>query len=122
MKKRIIKFRAWDPELKYFIPDVYVSSGLYLNHFLNNSQLENRLILMEFTGLKDRNGKEIYEGDICKQTNPTNTRDLNKILLIEWVHDVEENTDAGFSISNGNAYKIIGNIYENPELLKNDNN
>lgn len=66
----------------------------------------------QYTGLKDKNEKEIYEGDICKQIFDHNgnmgevkievTRGVVVGGIPAWPHDIE----------------IIGNIYENPELLK----
>ncbi|KKL84776.1 hypothetical protein LCGC14_1961420, partial [marine sediment metagenome] len=76
----------------------------YLEHF----------ILMQFTGLKDKNGKEIFEGDILKYEN--------RNYEVSWMED-----DGGFfawlygySIQGGLFLwtEVIGNIYENPELLK----
>lgn len=73
----------------------------------------------QFTGLKDKNGKEIYEGDILKSSPYS----IGAVLFRNGVFLSEENRDGEpfyypafhFSIS-----EIIGNIYENPELLKNE--
>jgi uncharacterized phage protein (TIGR01671 family) len=77
----------------------------------------------QYTGLKDKSGKEIYEGDICTDHNQYNPQDL---IIIEW-------RKAGFTgrYHNNNSYvsyipdlackkylEVIGNIHENPELLK----
>lgn len=77
--------------------------------------------LMQFTGLKDKTGKEIYEGDVLRismqgdtQTNP---------FVVENLWDLRigmENGDPYVRIDN--AVEIIGNIYENPELLSATNN
>lgn len=70
--------------------------------------------LMQFTGLKDKNGKEIYEGDILEYVE----RDWNKLKDLTVRCDVVFE-DGAFkpSIDPENS-EVIGNIYENPELLK----
>jgi len=60
---REIKFRAWDKEKKVML---FMSDGSFSNHriwWLETNDCQDRYILMQFTGLKDKNGKEIYEGD-----------------------------------------------------------
>jgi len=56
---REIKFRAWDKKLKQLSIPVQISNPPTPGH-------ERGLILMQFTGLKDKNGKEIYEGDVVR--------------------------------------------------------
>lgn len=79
----------------------------------------------QFTGLKDKNGKEIYDGDIvCTEHNPGNHENCPKQF-----HDVVEYKDGAYSTFNpANGYEygsapneceVLGNIYENPELLSN---
>jgi len=84
---------------------------------------------MQFTGLLDKSGKEIYEGDIVVfvEQNCIDSRDCGKRLIVwyeagfEWVDLKTRTTMSGWLIcqSTASAYAIvIGNIYENPELLK----
>ena len=66
----------------------------------------------QFTGLTDKNGKEIYEGDIiCRKK----IRGLDKYKIVIW-HNAYVAT--GFNISNTKERIIIGNIYDNPELVE----
>lgn len=83
--------------------------------------------LIQYTGLKDKNGKEIYEGDILKTPSASGKGDI--ITTIEWtdfswkekliyspIHQFYEYFD--FSDETGEDSEVIGNIYENPELLE----
>lgn len=132
---REIKFRAWWGEEMFYSPmkegkyapdifdDIYIKPDGRIFDFnsyteINGGILEENnsgIILMQFTGLKDKNGKEIYEGDIftCKDQNYTES-----VIFLEgcFVSDFNK-----IEISNSIQYEnieIIGNIYENPELLK----
>jgi len=123
---REIKFRAWDKSFKVMCYEVQnpINVGcdsLYFHHFLQDG-----FELMQFTGLKDKNGKEIYEGDIIK--NPE-----AKYLSPEEVRWSGKGSDfCGFTLHDKKYFtnhlcktitdqsEIIGNIYENANLL-NDN-
>jgi uncharacterized phage protein (TIGR01671 family) len=106
---RIIKFRAWDKKEKKMEENWHKESGL-IEHFGFNGS--NRFIIMQYTGLKDKNGKEIYEGDIIK------FRDVkHKVIFHKGVFcfKVREND---YHIFNEKETEVIGNIYENNNLIK----
>jgi len=125
---REIKFRAWDKKGKYmfetmviFNPDhnpqmgvcQIVSNGVPEVRFVNINDFE----LMQFTGLKDKNGKEIYEGDII-DLNFETVHLRGKVIQEEsgdWLLYQDEQNFVGVH-HNKNRIEIIGNIYENPEL------
>lgn len=141
IRDRIIKFRAWDVEFREMVygrsvnfrdenwrvdpepnceieycPGGYISSG-------------GGNVLMQFTGLKDKNGKEIYEGDILSTKKGRN-------VVVEWQSNVwshpgfgvfdrkkdEDGVERRYNELNiyyfASKREVIGNIYENPNLIK----
>lgn len=77
----------------------------------------------QYTGIKDKNGKEIYEGDICADHNEYNPQDL---IIIEWRQGAftgRYHTNHSYisyipCLASKTHIEIIGNIHENPELLE----
>jgi len=69
----------------------------------------------QYTGLKDKNGTEIYEGDIVKQFNGLTAECKWDSQFAGFVYDKEGMVDVE---SSHNCVEVIGNIYENPELLE----
>lgn len=113
---REIKFRAWDREKE----EMMITFGIWSYggiHDLETREIKD-LILMQYTGLKDKNGKEIYEGDVIKTVWKDDYYEPS-IDPVKW-----DDEWAGFDWL-GTAtkdlrctYEVIGNIYENHELLK----
>lgn len=122
---REIKFRAWhhgggdtrvEPRMAYsseFAPAKYFWESLDNEVFSYE--------LMQYTGLKDKNGKEIYEGDIINYFGKTDAMHFG-VCTTEVRFDEHR---CGFapmswwvSQTNRDVLEVIGNIYENPELLK----
>ena len=124
---REIKFRAWDKKEKrmyewhfithFFDEKIRVHKEGYGYIYIPMDDIE----LLQFTELKDKNGKEIYEGDIVKTGN-------GEIHSIEWnvswasfmFDGLEHLVSVLPDLAGVPEYKfceVIGNIYENPELL-----
>lgn len=140
---REIKFRAWDEEeSKMFYSSMYqdkTSMGYGLGNFLKEcSDIEDTL--MQYTGLRDINDVEIYEGDIVKWGHIKNREESwHRVAFVELfpslqfhiLHYIDgkslekkEGDNYVFGFHNfiykdtHNSLEVIGNICENPELLK----
>lgn len=120
----MIKFRAWSK----LASKMYIVNGLYFDRgmvqYANNDnairfiKLEN-IILMQSTGLKDKNGKEIFEGDVL------GTKDGLLNGVVEYRSDLGMWTNSLIRYNNferlcrvASDRVILGNIYENTELLE----
>lgn len=114
---REIKFRAWYPygDGGEMVEDVWIDleRGVVMsdNDDLCEREGHSGAELMQFTGLTDCNGVEIYEGDILK----VGTRGKWEIGSAGFIADTYH---LGQYIARGTEYEVIGNSWENPELLK----
>ncbi len=119
---REIKFRAWSKTYQrmLFVDVLNMTDDILTAHDADGETYtqpkpQEKGVLMQYTGLRDKNGKEIYEGDIIR-------RDVGPYFenfAIEWTEDIcGEYGCIGWNLTNHTAYcEVIGNIYENPELL-----
>lgn len=76
---------------------------------------DRHLIWEQSTGLKDKNGKEIYEGDIVKRVEDGG---FDIVGVVEWSEKAARFWVKRYYYPNGKKWEVIGNIHENPELLK----
>ena len=103
---RTIKFRIFDSEIKKYID---ISASAIMLDELNN--LKPNLKIEQFTGLYDKNGKEIYEGDIV-------TDGVGKYKIIYDLKLAGYQPYCIFRDEPENYCEVIGNIYENSDLVK----
>ena len=125
------KFRIWDKFCETWLTDFAINQDGEINRFFNNEEaLKRRFVLMQSTGLKDKNGKLIYEGDLVRYAE----YEIEEIepeweyTEIVWggnhhyptfdlkIHEFDCN-GLSYIFNEGWTIEVVGNIYENKELL-----
>ena len=123
---RDLKFRAWDKSQNYMAyqgnPDLETLSS-FMFHFGED-------IVLQSTGFFDKNGNEIFEGDILSDLNAVDGKAVKSFLQVYWCNiDGAWKLDSSFNQDKSSGdllseelssfvYEISGNIYENPDLLQ----
>lgn len=130
-----IKFRAWDKELNRMCDVIQLGVRDIIVNFIEEDEISgflpiDRFEIMQYTGLKDKNGTEIYEGDIIR----THENRIQKVIwnnngfkleykfkrsyLGESYWEIRKDIELSETHNKRWGIKVIGNIYESPELLK----
>jgi hypothetical protein len=119
LEVREIKYRAWEKSLKQMIPVDNIDFEKRMINTESAWRMFDEIQLMQYTGIKDKNDKEIYEGDVIHCDGYLNLYAVwdeenarFAFLCTDWV--VTQGQPIRPHIS---SYYIIGNIYENPELI-----
>ena len=138
-----LKFRIWHETMKQmhyndfivtatgYIAKLYQENDYMMKFNQEDLEFDKQCVVMQCTGLKDKNDKLIYEGDIVK-IEYYDFEIKHRIGIVEWeddgfcitYHNPKDTKVSGCSlvdIVNGDKQEVIGNIYENKEILKNDN-
>lgn len=120
----IPRLRAWDKEFKEMVQvdalvfDEQIIKATYKNGNVVKEDLKN-YVLMQSTGLKDKNGKEIFEGDIIDSTDGFLTGVVEfRVSLGMFVSELVEYNNFERLCNVASSRKIIGNIWEHPELAE----
>lgn len=128
---RKIKFRCWDVEKRCWIPEGMFVIRPHDGKVCTWNKIEKRFIeetieykLMQSTGLKDKNGVDIFEGDILDDGVEISSG--KQLWIIGWYQQehrmgrshITNPEDYFYSIDGIEEIKIIGNIYQTPDLLK----
>jgi uncharacterized phage protein (TIGR01671 family) len=133
---REYKFRVWDSSINEYLktdqdnPYLYCKLGISYNlsdvMFFYAQSKNNRWIVQQFTGLTDKNNKEICEGDILKIDYDTFGNVIGQVIyqvdqgayIFQWKRNGPNQNYINLNCDVAFESVIVGNIFENPELLK----
>lgn len=115
--RREIKFRIWDLDTKEWVKSHRTQLVIRpLTGTVTEGSITPNIILNQYTGLKDSKGVEVYEGDIVNHWKKSWKEEpyiYNK-FVVKWIQDDSRN---GWNIVPEQKLEVIGNIFENGDLL-----
>ena len=123
-----VKFRAWVKNYNCYADVLGFEQGKLFVQFQSGERAQHRLyvpiedcVLEQYTGLKDKNGKEVYEGDIAEYTTCYYGNEKRHRKVVEWKEwdsdDFGEPHNIGYS-NLSECMEVIGNVHENADLLE----
>ncbi len=118
---RVIKFRYWDGDEIIKWDDFFFSDISAVTDYSGDFSYIEQDKLMQFTGLTDKNGKEIYEGDIIKYFNRVaqiKYSDMYACFIMYSEFDKQSFSLCDSINDSKRDLEVIGNVFENPELIK----
>jgi uncharacterized phage protein (TIGR01671 family) len=122
--KQEVKFRAWYENLNLMIEDVPIWKMSHFHHSDTSptNMKFSECVLEQYINIKDKNGKEIFEGDLLKHNNNIFKVRFSKNQFVFLLRDINPNSKSWRSLewaNNVSKYiEIIGNINQNKEFLK----
>lgn len=130
---REFKFRGWDGKTMHYseqydcihFPDWFDNRLSFVDLLYEYNDHTELKELMQYTGLKDKNGKEIYEGDILVTIGNRAEIGISEVVFKNGSYTASYRNEEGlhrtelYLCSSIRKLKVVGNIYENPELLNN---
>lgn len=124
-----LKFRVWDKERECYLDETELAGitpdGKYILYIeeeeVSRLEIDENYVVEFDTGLKDKNGKEIYEGDIVEYTTCYYGNEKRHRKVVEWKEwdsdDFGEPHNLGYS-NLSECMEVIGNVHENADLLE----
>lgn len=134
---REIRFRSWNTEEGYMYDGVQSIDDYGGIDDIIETRIDEGWIIMQYTGLKDKNGTPIFEGDIVRGIAPYKVgwvtgEELYENRLVEWDGKMSGWSPFNYFTTNGandledmyyelDSCEVIGNRYQNPELINSEN-
>lgn len=126
---REIKFRVWDKTRWLYQDEFIITDGECNELVMGGWKSRNDLLIQQYTGLKDKNGVEIFEGDIIinhiSYDKSLGGQYETPVGVVKWISQKDKMDYSGWCAYPADLpwgeekhTEVIGNIYENPELLK----